>query len=76
MRKYPKLYLLKSGSFLPIFANFCKFLRISVIFCNFLPPISTQLAHLIEKLSLVKTAQKTNLRIQGEHIEVVGIKQF
>jgi hypothetical protein len=48
MRKYRLSNLLKSGSFLLIFANFCKFLRISVIFCKFLPPISTQLAHLIE----------------------------
>jgi hypothetical protein len=48
MRKYPKSNLLKSGSFLRIFANFCKFLRISVIFCDFLPPILAQLALLID----------------------------
>jgi hypothetical protein len=48
MRKYRQSTLLKSGEFLLIFVNFCKFLRISVIFCDFLPPISAQLAHLIE----------------------------
>jgi hypothetical protein len=48
-RKYPKPYLLKTRSFLRIFANFCEKIEISVIFCEFLPPISAQLAHLIEK---------------------------
>jgi hypothetical protein len=76
MRKYHAPYLLKSVVFLLIFVNFCKFLRISVIFCNFLPPISTRLAHLIEKLSLSETAQKTAVRILGKPVEVVGIKQF
>jgi hypothetical protein len=49
MRKSLLPRVLKSGPFLRIFANFCKFLQISVIFCDFLPPISPQLAHLIEK---------------------------
>jgi hypothetical protein len=49
MRKFHEPYLLKSSVFLRIFVTFCKFLRISVIFCQFLPPISAQLALLIEK---------------------------
>jgi hypothetical protein len=48
MRKYRPEQPAQKCSFLRIFVNFCEKVEIFVIFCDFLPPISAQLAHLIE----------------------------
>jgi hypothetical protein len=55
MRKYQPEQPPKKRSFLLIFVNFCEKIEIFVIFCEFLPPILAQLAHLIENPSLITT---------------------